>query len=58
MAVDRLIVLRDDDLKQLRCHKRSPKMPIDSQCSENYYHAKPPRFEFIVSDIEQGEANM
>ena len=61
MAVDRLIVLRDEqpmavDLKQLRCHKRSSKMPIPSQCSKNYYHAKPPRFKFIVSDIEEGEA--
>ena len=61
MAVDRLIVLRDEqpmavDLKQLRCHEKSPKMPIHSQCLENYYHAKPSRFKFIVSDIEEGEA--
>ena len=36
-----VIVIRDEqpmavDLKQLRCHKRSPKMPIRSQCSKNY----------------------
>ena len=40
------------DLQQLRCHKRTPKMPIPSK---NYYHAKPTRFKFIICDIDEGD---
>ena len=57
MAVNRLNFLRDEqpmavDLQQLRCHKRSPKMPIPSQYSKNYYRVNPSRFR----DIEEREA--
>ena len=43
------------DLQQLRCHKRTPKMPTPSQClKSSFYHAKSSRFKFI---IEEGDGH-